>query len=237
MKKLLSSILLKLDYRIQKTDTILLFEPFLMKCLKRRPDMFFVQIGANDGVLCDSLFEFVTRYRVPGLAVEPLGDVFEKLKKNYAPYPWIRPVRTAIHRSSKSVDLHRIDPAKLKQVGEWRIGTASLNPAHHKSFGVPDDAVITETVPAVTLGELVKQQHVPRVDLLQIDTEGYDAEILRMLDDLPSRPALIRFEHGLPDNIMTREVFLGITDFLLQRGYHVVMDGYDAIAYDLKFFS
>jgi hypothetical protein len=27
------------------------------------------------------------------------------------------------------------------------------------------------------------------------------------------------------------------TDFLLQRGYHVVMDGYDAIAREHKFFA
>ena len=231
MKALLQSILLKFNYRILKADTVLFFEPFLTRCLKRRPDMFFIQVGANDGVLVDSLFDFVTRHHVRGLAIEPLGDVFEKLVKNYQPYPWVTPVRTAIHRSLKTVDIHRIDPVKLKQVGEWRIGTASLNPEHHKSFGVPDDCIIKETVTAMSLGELVKKYAVKRVDLLQIDTEGYDAEILKMLDELPSLPSLIRFEHGLPDNIMTRAVFLEVTDFLLKRDYNIVMEGYDAIAY------
>ena len=46
-------------------------------------DFFFVQIGANDGINHDPLHEYVTKYNLSGLVVEPQPDVFELLRKNY----------------------------------------------------------------------------------------------------------------------------------------------------------
>ena len=42
---------------------------------------------------------------------------------------------------------------------------------------------------------LLAKHGVSRVDLLQIDTEGYDFEIIRMFDHAGVRPAVVRFEH------------------------------------------
>jgi hypothetical protein len=118
MKKFLSSLLLKFNYRILKTDTVMFFEPFLQKHLQHQRGFFFVPIGANDGIFCDSLFEFVTKNRLRGLVVEPLNDLFAQLKKKYAPFPQIKPVRCAIHTSLKSVQIHRLDPAQQHRVGD-----------------------------------------------------------------------------------------------------------------------
>jgi FkbM family methyltransferase len=237
LKNYLASILLAFNHRILKADTVLFFEPLLMKCLKRNPDFFFVQIGANDGVFYDSLFAFVTKHRVRGLVVEPLNDLFGQLAENYRPYPQIIPVRTAIHQSLKSVELHRPNPAKLHLLAAGANGIGSLNWEHHKKTGIPDDAMITETVPAMSLSELLEKNHVTRLDLLQIDTEGYDAEIIKMLDTTAIRPSIIRFEHGLSDGIMTTQTFAGCAEFLLKRGYYLIMEPNDAIAYDRELLS
>jgi FkbM family methyltransferase len=232
MKKFLSSLLLKFNHRITKADAVMFLEPLLQKCLKRNPDFFFVQIGANDGIFCDSLFEFATKNRLRGLVVEPLNDLFAQLEKNYAPFPQIKPVRCAIHTSLKSVQIHRVDPAQQHRVGDFAKGIGSLDWKHHQRAGVPDDCMISETVPAMTLAELLKSNNVTRVDLLQIDAEGYDAEIIKMLADISIRPSIIRFEHGLADGTMTMETFRSCADFLIQRGYYLIMEVHDAIAYD-----
>jgi hypothetical protein len=44
-------------------------------------NFFFVQIGANNGQRFDPIYELVTRHKLAGLAIEPLPDLFEELKK------------------------------------------------------------------------------------------------------------------------------------------------------------
>ncbi len=230
VKRVPQALLRAANYRLLKLDSVFFFEPLLLRQLRANPDFFFIQIGANDGIFHDAIHSFVTRERVRGLVVEPLQDFFDELVKNYQPYPRITPVRAAIHRSLKSVELHRPHPARLAQLGASAKGIGSLDPEHHKKAGVPAEAMITETVPAMTLAELLEQHQVTRLDLLQIDAEGYDAEIIKMLDTLPLRPAIIRFEHGLSDGIMTKAAFMECVERLVQRDYHVLMEKSDAIA-------
>ncbi len=55
--------------------------PFLLKeQLSRSEPFFFIQVGANDGVLDDPIRALILEYRLAGLLIEPLPDIFEKLK-------------------------------------------------------------------------------------------------------------------------------------------------------------
>ena len=47
---------------------------------KKDPNFFFVQVGANDGVNHDPIFHHVRKYNWKGLLIEPIPDIFEKLK-------------------------------------------------------------------------------------------------------------------------------------------------------------
>src|SRR6266481_6003650 len=53
----------------------------------QKKDLFFIQIGANDGVSNDPLYKFVIEYGWAGILVEPLPQVFEVLRRNYADKP------------------------------------------------------------------------------------------------------------------------------------------------------
>jgi hypothetical protein len=58
--------------------------------LRKNANLFFLQIGANDGVFCDPLHDLVLRHNLSGLLVEPLRNLFERLRANYAGQPGIR---------------------------------------------------------------------------------------------------------------------------------------------------
>jgi len=227
----LSSALAQAGYRVNRFEHTDFFEPLLHRRLRRAPDFFFVQIGANDGVFADPIRNFVTRNHVAGLAVEPLKDVHARLVTNYRDYPKVKTANVAIHPTARSLDLHRIDPAKAGEVGEWSGGIASFHEHHHQISLVPREAMIRETVPCVTLMELLEQHGVKRVDLLQIDTEGFDSEVIKMIDFTRIKPAIIHFEHGLPDGVMTTAQFKTCADSLIDQGYYLVMEPYDVIAY------
>ncbi len=71
----------------------------------------------------------------------------------------------------------------------------------------------------IPLGMLLSECHVRRVDLLQIDVEGYDFEVLLSLDFSSVRPSLIRYEdrHFFPPRKRSEAVH-----FLRNLGYKVL---------------
>jgi FkbM family methyltransferase len=194
------------------------------------PGFFFLQIGANDGVSFDWLYEFVTANRVKGVVVEPLRDYFAELRHNYRDHPQVVPVNVAIHRTAREVDIYRVDP-KAKGLPSWTKGIASLDPHHHQKSGTASENIVVERVPCITMEELFAQQAITHVDYLQIDTEGYDAEILDMIDYRVIKPSIMKFEHQMGAGTMSRETFRKCFDALYRAGYYVIMDEYDAVAY------
>ena len=221
----------KFGYRLHRVEKLNVLEPLLYRRLAKSRDFFFVQIGANDGVFCDPIWEFVTRNQVAGMVVEPLKGAFEQLVANYRPFPKVQAVNTAIHASLKSAEIYSVDPARLPQLEAWARGTASFKRQHLVDAGLPADAIRTETVGCVTLEELLRQHGVGAIDLLQIDTEGYDAEIIRMIDFRNRKPAIIHFEHGMPNGIMTPAEFNQCASLLMDNGYLLATEYFDAVAY------
>ena len=109
----LQSLFHKLGLHVTRTVNVVCLEPLLYRRLKKTGRLFFVQIGANDGVFRDPLFEFVTKHhdQVAGLALEPMQETFQKLRANYAKYPHVTPVNVAIHNTERQIDIHKVDPA------------------------------------------------------------------------------------------------------------------------------
>jgi hypothetical protein len=62
-------------------------QQLLSDIARRMDDVFFVQIGANDGKTEDYLYDFVCRGGWRGILVEPVRPVFEKLQRNYRDVP------------------------------------------------------------------------------------------------------------------------------------------------------
>jgi hypothetical protein len=110
-----------------------------------------------------------------------LGDYFKELQRNYKRYPGIVPVRSAIHNVEKEMVIYRVDPAKMPDLPKWTKGISSFNKDHHKLSGTSSDHIIEERVPCISLGQLLDDYQVKTIDLLQIDTEGYD-EIMLNID-------------------------------------------------------
>jgi hypothetical protein len=68
------------------------------------------------------------------------------------------------------------------------------------------------------------------INVLIIDTEGYDAKILEMVDFELVRPSIIRFEHGMKSDVMSKETLLAIISRLNSYGYQIIVEDNDATA-------
>jgi FkbM family methyltransferase len=201
------------------------FERLLQRELDRGQPFIFVQIGANDGISFDKLFQFNRENKTSGLVVEPLSDMFERLCYNYRSRPSVKPVRAALHPTQRTVKLHRVRPDLMYKLPHWASGIGSLDPAWHDKCGIAGDAMVEEEVPAMTFMELLKAHSITRLNLLQTDVEGFDAEVIAMIDFSVIQPAVIKYEcvHSTGPDPAQR--------ILQAHGYQTEREGDDMIAW------
>lgn len=189
----------------------------------------FVQVGANDGVTHDPIRAFVTSRPVQGLVIEPQPDVFARLAENYRGYPAIRPLNLAVHATLSEVTLHRPDPS----LNADHSGIASFDPDRFaltaRRTGLGSEQMVSVTVPAKPLMGLLAEESLERLDLLQIDAEGYDFEILETLDLSRCQPEIIRFEHGIYSGSGQRDALRTALLRFFDAGYAVAMERVDAV--------
>jgi hypothetical protein len=77
------------------------------------------------------------------------------------------------------------------------------------------------------LMELLTETAMLDADLLQIDTEGYDAAILRMIDPARFRPRLIKYEH----KSLSAGEHAQAQARLQELGYRTAVEGPDTTAW------
>jgi hypothetical protein len=77
--------------------------------------------------------------------------------------------------------------------------------------------IVEDRIESISFHSLVARYRPPRIDLIVIDTEGYDLEILRQLDLIRFKPDLIVYEHKHL-NELERTI---AADLLIANGYSV----------------
>ena len=221
-----SSAVLLQNPRAQLTPTL---EMIVAHYLQRKPNVYFLQIGAFDGVSWDAVYPLIRKYGLTGTLVEPQHDVFCRLKQNYATFDQksFTFINAAVSESDGSRQLFRIRPQEGRH--EWLPGTASFDRALLLQEAGPqlEGAIEVEDVRCLGFDTLFSEYQLPHVDLLQIDAEGYDAEIIRLFDVPTRRPAIVRYEHKhLPQDIQEQTVAA-----LIEQGYLLYLSAEDTLAY------
>lgn len=178
----------------------------LHKVLKRAgessEDFFFVQIGANDGVIYDPIFPYVTRFKWSGILIEPVPCYFDKLKHNYRGNKRLIFDNVAISDKDEMRDFFRIRE-DLDFLPEWcnGLGTFDLNILLTHKWAIPnlEDYVVKEKVACTSYESLLNRHGIKKIDLLLIDTEGYDYQILKQVNLDVTKPAILLYEHQYID--------------------------------------
>ena len=227
MKKILKRIMFASGYSIQRYSFM---NRAIDAVIKMNPDPVFVQIGANNGIDFDDLYFNVTRKNLRGLVVEPVPDYFESLKWAYSYYPRVIPVHAALHPSLDVMTIYRV---KKEAVSErWQNGIASFDKGHLIAHGIPDEGIRGENVDCMTFDTLICRHlgaDVP-VDILAIDTEGFDHEILKMVDFDKYRPSVIRYESKHLDKSLQSRLI----DQFKAMGYLIHQTEEDCIVFDRR---
>jgi len=223
-----------------------LIPSLLTRILHEKGSLTVVQVGANIGdTESDQLFKFFNQ-RGPGgnastdnvraVLIEPVRHLYQQLARNYSGFSGITCRNVAIAEKSGTKTFFRLRegidlaahglPAYAEQLGSFaRENLASLwaqDPQNQKLKDFALANIIEEQVSCLTLEQVLEEERIADIDLLQIDTEGYDYEILRTIDFRKIMPRYINYEriHLGKDEARCRRL-------LLSKGYGLHDHGQD----------
>jgi FkbM family methyltransferase len=211
-----------------KLEMSLSLEFVLAHLMLRKRDVYFIQIGANDGMKDDPLQKFVKEYGWKGILVEPIPEAFEALTKNYGNNPNLKFINAAIAEEDG-----------VRTLYSFRRDTGFQGGTLYSSFRrdvllrntrfIPETArqVVEVPVKCLSMASLLREAAGNAVDLLLIDTEGFDFNILKMIDFSVLLPPIIAYEHAH----LSKSDMIAATELLLSQGYRLTRDNLDTIAY------
>lgn len=161
-------------------------------------DVIFVQIGSNDGEHGDPLHQLARERGWSGILVEPVPFVFERLQANCAGWTRFRAVNVAIAQAPGEMSFYYLDKAAgpALDLPIWYDQLGSFDRGHIiKELGEKVAPFIrSEPVNCITLTRLFEDNGITRLDLLHIDTEGYDFKILSQMNFTTLRPKVVIYE-------------------------------------------
>ena len=194
----------------------------------------FVQIGANDGAMHDPLHPLIASQMDRmwrGVLVEPTPWAMARLRRTYAA---LRGAFTFVEAAvatacdNGTVDLYEARPANMTAYmtsePHWTTGISTL--------GVPPGRRASDytrtRVPCVTMAELAAwhMRGLERVDLLLVDTEGFDWPLVSQWVAWPAqqRPAAVVWEAWQATKEQMNKALDAVL-FFTHRGFNVSKTG------------
>ena|SRR5688572_6519027 len=237
IKRILKNIFEKAGYKITGTKYVLkqflhpentlqldfdhALSKYLIHSKQLDNDFTFIQVGAFDGAECDPLMKYLQRFDWNGIMLEPQPGPYYKLFDRYRDRNAIKVIKAAISNRNGTATLYTLEGDGLP---EWTKGMASFNKQniikHEYMFPNINDHIKEIEVDTITFQQLFADHSISKIDLLQIDTEGFDAEILRMFPFDRIKPNIIHFESKhIPKHELER-----VLDDLISYGYKIGRD-------------
>jgi FkbM family methyltransferase len=198
---------------------------------KIKGDVFFIQIGANEGKMDDPIYHFVTEKGWKGVLIEPVKFIFDKLVRNYNNYSsQLFFENVAISRTEGKQMFYYLRKKEGFDIPFWAEELGSFNKdviLKHKMY-IPqiEELIIEEDVPITTISALQLKYNISEPDLLMIDTEGYDFEIIKSYPFSICKPPVLIYENKHLGNICHKQSLV----FLRNWGYKLFAFEGDTLA-------
>src|SRR5687767_225543 len=221
---------LKRVYRLfRQSDPTL--QQRIERAIGNKAEVFFVQVGSNDGVQGDPLHDLVlSRKTWRGIFIEPIDFLFRRLRQNYGDSPRFIFENVAISTRREIKKFYYVsDKARTERdLPYWHDQLGSFDKDHiTKMLGDEMSSyIIEENVECQPLQDVLDRNRVDAIDLIHIDTEGFDYQVLSQVDIKRYKPSVILFEHHL----LTHEEFVKSRKLLRRSGYRIHEYGNDTLA-------
>lgn len=200
-----------------------------------------VQIGANDGFDRDPIHKFIKRDNWKGVLLEPQKEVYEQfLEKLHRKSKGIHTVNAALDYNDGAKPIYKIAFSNAR----WATGLTTfdrpvlekalksdyvLECAKNEGIEIPtaeNRLIKEEEVAVISPATLINKYNLKKIDWLQIDTEGFDYEVIKMFNIQKTQPKVLVFEHYHLSKNEKQECY----DHLIQNQYKIKEYGRDTLA-------
>lgn len=203
----------------------------ILKAVGHKPSVFFVQVGSNDGVQGDPIHDLVVeRENWRGIFIEPIDFLFQRLRKNYGDAERFIFENVAIGTEKGIKKFYYVSEKARTELDlpYWHDQLGSFDRDHiMRALGeqmIP--YIIEEDIECLPLQDVFDRNGVEAIDLVHIDTEGFDYKVLSQIDLQRYKPSAILFEHHL----LSDDEFAGARKLLRRNGYRSIQYGNDTLA-------
>ena len=161
-------------------------------------DIYFIQIGSNCGdTTCagcgEPIWEDCKKNMWSGIVVEPIPEIYNKLKKNYSYNKNVKAIQCAVYDRNGIEDFY-VDNDLKAEANSFLI-------SHVKKHRMKTTPIKVQTYTLNTFWD--KYVHNNKVDILNLDCEGVDHIIILStdFDKLNPKPKYILYEsYHIPQN-------------------------------------
>ncbi len=193
-----------------------------------------IQIGANDGKRFDDLNKLIKKNKINAILIEPIEKNFNDLKKNYQKFKFVKLENAAISVNKEINHLYKVDEKFLSFYDKHIPGITSFNKNHLLKHGVKKNHISSEKVNSISITNIIRKYKLKKLDLLYIDTEGYDGKIVLDFLKIKSLKPIIIFEYIHIDS----KVFAKVIEKLIHSKYKFFSINENLICFPKnKFFS
>ena len=213
-------------------------EKIITKLIKEKKIKKIIQVGSNDGIRDDFLRKCLNK-NLEIIFIEPIPSAFKRLKYNYRNFKKSIFLNNAVDTKKLKKKIFSIDPSCSKYYDNfYRDGDeeflsilASFDKNHLIKHGIKDNHIISKDIQTVTFKEILSNYSYFDIDLLVIDTEGYDAIlVLNFLRTVKARPVIIFESVHIPNK------YLEITlKNLKKNNYEIIKTQKDFLCLNEKF--
>ncbi|MBL8027701.1 MAG: FkbM family methyltransferase [Fibrobacteres bacterium] len=194
------------------------------------PNVFFVQIGSNDGKSGDPIHKYIKGYGWCGILVEPVKSLFEKLTQNYIGiHDRLSFENSAISHTQGQASFYRLKDTTDSSLPLWYDQLGSFDKSvilkHKDQIPNIETMIIEDKVNTITFESLITKHKVKKVNLIHIDTEGFDYQVLKMINFTRHKPDIVLYEHK---HLSRKEYKLSV-NLMKRNGYSVCLQKGDTI--------
>jgi FkbM family methyltransferase len=197
---------------------------------RSHPRASFVQVGSNDGVKFDPICRQVRVRPWTGVMVEPVPYLFERLEAQHGGGRRVRLENAAVADHDGGQPFYFLAEARPGDVvPDWYDALGSFRRdvvlSHREHIPDIEARLQTTEVPCITFEALCRKHGLTRLDLVHIDTEGYDFEVIKLIDLDRWMPTVLLFEH----KHLSADDHVACAAHLERHGYDLMADDTDTL--------
>jgi FkbM family methyltransferase len=205
----------------------------IARALAGRREVFFVQVGSNDGTSGDPLHKLLERHgQWRGIFIEPVPSLFERLKANHPEAHRYVFENVAIGKERGEAVFHYVSEDAKAALGDklpyWYDQLGSFDRQHILKHldGLLEPYIVSQPLPCLPLQDVFDRNGVKALHLLHIDTEGYDYQVLSQFDFARYQPKVVLYEH----KHLSKEDRRSAEALLRRHGYRLQVRSADTLA-------